>query len=74
MSELSLDLAHHIGLVLLEEDSTVLSHPTVSYFMKLLHIDDRKYDLPQVTEVTYFKIPENFIAFMTLLLLFKLIF
>ena len=50
MSKLCLELAHHIGLVLHEEDSTVLSHPTVMHFMQLFHMDPLEASLPEVIQ------------------------
>ncbi len=46
-----MELARHIGVVLHEEKTTVLSHPTVSYFIHLLCSD--MVDPPVGSEVTF---------------------
>ena len=56
MSNLSLELANHIGLVLHEEGSTVLSHPTVMHFMQLFHVDPLEDSLPKVVKIYIWKL------------------
>ena len=68
LSKLCLELAHHIGLVLHEEDSTVLSHPTVMHFMQLFHLDPLENSLPKVIENISFDSQINrtkFVAYIT---------